>query len=54
MNQGVSQSYAKNLGLYGQRIGAFSMICDNKDEAARVESQMKVGAHLQVSRTYCA
>ena len=42
--QGVSQSYAKNMGLYGQRVGCFSIICDSKDEAGRVESQMKVAA----------
>ena len=30
---GTSQSYAKNMGLYGQRVGAFSIICDNPKEA---------------------
>lgn len=39
---GLAQSYAKNMGLYGQRIGAFAIVCASKDEAARVESQMKV------------
>jgi len=28
--------------LYGQRAGAFSIICSDKDEAARVMSQMKI------------
>jgi aspartate/tyrosine/aromatic aminotransferase len=26
---GLSQSYAKNMGLYGQRVGCFSLVCDN-------------------------
>ena len=41
---GLSQSYAKNMGLYGQRVGAFSIVCDSADEARRVESQMKLVA----------
>ena len=39
---GCSQSYAKNMGLYGQRIGCFSIITDSAEEAKAVESQMKV------------
>lgn len=38
---GCSQSFAKNMGMYGQRIGAFSLVCKDKDEAIAVESQMK-------------
>lgn len=38
---GCSQSFAKNMGMYGQRIGAFSLVCADKNEAAAVESQMK-------------
>jgi len=38
----LAQSFAKNMGLYGQRAGAFSIICSDKDEAARVMSQMKI------------
>lgn len=38
---GVSQSYAKNMGLYGQRVGCFSIVCDTPHEASAVESQMK-------------
>ena len=40
---GCSQSYAKNMGLYGQRIGCFSIIAEDPKEAVKVESQMKVG-----------
>ncbi|CAL5220048.1 g1997 [Coccomyxa viridis] len=38
---GCSQSYAKNMGLYGQRIGCFSIIAETPEEAKAVESQMK-------------
>uniref|UniRef100_A0A023FMK0 Aspartate aminotransferase n=1 Tax=Amblyomma cajennense TaxID=34607 RepID=A0A023FMK0_AMBCJ len=38
----VSQSFAKNMGLYGERVGAFSMICGSKEEADRVMSQIKI------------
>merc|ERR1712216_34595 len=39
---GFAQSYAKNFGLYGERVGAFSMVCADADEAKRVESQLKI------------
>eukprot|EP00515_Schizochytrium_aggregatum_P008908 CAMPEP_0202072884 /NCGR_PEP_ID=MMETSP0964-20121228/2704_1 /ASSEMBLY_ACC=CAM_ASM_000500 /TAXON_ID=4773 /ORGANISM="Schizochytrium aggregatum, Strain ATCC28209" /LENGTH=422 /DNA_ID=CAMNT_0048639951 /DNA_START=41 /DNA_END=1309 /DNA_ORIENTATION=- len=38
----LSQSYAKNFGLYGERVGAFSVVCADKEEAERVESQLKI------------
>jgi len=38
----LSQSFSKNMGLYGERAGAFSVICGDKDEAARVMSQVKI------------
>lgn len=46
---GLSQSYAKNMGLYGQRIGAFSIVCNSPEEAGRVESQMKAVARPMYS-----
>ena len=36
------QSFAKNMGLYGERAGAFTVQCKDKEEAARVESQIKI------------
>jgi len=30
------------MGLYGERAGAFTVVCQDKEEAARVESQMKI------------
>ena len=43
---GCSQSYAKNMGLYGQRIGCFSIVTEDPKEAVKVESQMKVHLFL--------
>lgn len=37
----LGQSYAKNMGLYGQRLGCLSVVCANEDEALRVESNLK-------------
>ncbi|XP_012503296.1 PREDICTED: aspartate aminotransferase, mitochondrial [Propithecus coquereli] len=42
INVCLCQSYAKNMGLYGERVGAFTMICKDADEAKRVESQLKI------------
>lgn len=38
----LSQSFAKNMGLYGERIGALSFICADKEEAERCISQLKI------------
>lgn len=38
----VTVSYAKNFGLYGERVGALFFVCKEEDEAARVGSQVKV------------
>lgn len=38
----LAQSFAKNMGLYGQRAGNFTIVCQDADEAKRVESQMKI------------
>ena len=37
----VSTSFSKSFSLYGERVGALSVVCENKDEAARVLSQLK-------------
>lgn len=37
----LAQSFAKSMGLYGQRIGALSMITKNAKEQECVESQLK-------------
>uniref|UniRef100_A0A803QWG8 Aspartate aminotransferase n=1 Tax=Cannabis sativa TaxID=3483 RepID=A0A803QWG8_CANSA len=38
----VAQSYAKNMGLYGERVGALTIVCKAADVASRVESQLKL------------
>ncbi|KAK3683320.1 pyridoxal phosphate-dependent transferase [Podospora appendiculata] len=41
-NVALAQSFAKNMGLYGERIGAFSLVCADKAEQKRVDSQVKI------------
>lgn len=38
----AAQSYAKNMGLYGERVGALSIVCKSADVAKKVESQLKL------------
>lgn len=38
----VAQSYAKNMGLYGERVGAFTVVGQDKEETDRVMSQLKI------------
>lgn len=38
----LAQSFAKNMGLYGERAGAFSVVCNDGEERDRVMSQMKI------------
>ena len=38
----LAQSFAKNFGLYGERVGAFSLVCQSSEEMKRVESQLKI------------
>jgi aromatic-amino-acid transaminase len=37
----VSTSFSKSLSLYGERVGALTIVTQNKDEAARTLSQVK-------------
>lgn len=37
----LAQSFAKNMGLYGERCGAFTAVLKNREEAAAFESQLK-------------
>jgi aspartate/tyrosine/aromatic aminotransferase len=38
----VSQSYAKNFGLYGERVGTLSFVCKSSEVAEKVLSQVKL------------
>ena len=46
-NLALVQSFSKNFGLYGQRIGALSVVANSVEEAKRVQSQLKV--HIRPS-----
>ena len=37
----VATSFSKSFSLYGERVGALSVVCGTKDAAARVLSQLK-------------
>ncbi|KAG8662631.1 aspartate aminotransferase, mitochondrial isoform X2 [Manihot esculenta] len=38
---GIAQSYAKNMGLYGQRVGCLSVLCEDEKQAVAVKSQLQ-------------
>ncbi|MBK0393144.1 amino acid aminotransferase [Ramlibacter algicola] len=38
----VSTSFSKSFSLYGERVGALSVVCVSKEEADRVLSQLKI------------
>lgn len=38
----VSNSFSKNMSLYGERVGALSVICSTTEEAKLVQSQLKL------------
>jgi len=42
LNFFVSTSFSKSFSLYGERVGALSVICADKEECARVLSQLKI------------
>jgi len=43
-NLALCQSFAKNFGLYGERVGNLSLICKDSDEKDRAFSQIKIVA----------
>lgn len=38
----VATSFSKSFSLYGERVGALSVLCTDKEEAGRVLSQLKI------------
>ncbi len=42
LNFFVSTSFSKSFSMYGERVGALSVVCSDKDETARVLSQLKI------------
>jgi aromatic-amino-acid transaminase len=45
----VSTSFSKSFSLYGERVGALSVVCASQDEAARVLSQLKIAIRTNYS-----
>ncbi|CAJ2642421.1 unnamed protein product [Trifolium pratense] len=46
---GLAQSYAKNMGLYGQRVGCLSVLCEDAKQAVAVKSQLQLIARPMYS-----
>ena len=42
LNFFVSTSFSKSFSLYGERVGGLSVVCESKEEAGRVLSQLKI------------
>ena len=38
----LAQSFAKNFGLYGERVGTLSVVCDSAEQVGKVMSQLKL------------
>lgn len=45
----VCQSFAKNAGLYGERVGGLHVVAASKEEADRVKSQLSVLQRSEIS-----
>ncbi len=45
----VSTSFSKSFSLYGERVGGLSVLCSDKEEAARVLSQLKIAIRTNYS-----
>ena len=45
----VSTSFSKSFSLYGERVGALSVLCQDKEEAGRVLSQLKIAIRTNYS-----
>jgi aromatic-amino-acid transaminase len=45
----VSTSFSKSFSLYGERVGALSVLCNSKEEADRVLSQLKIAIRTNYS-----
>ena len=49
LNFFVSTSFSKSFSLYGERVGALSVLCNDKEEAGRVLSQLKIAIRTNYS-----
>ena len=37
----IASSYSKNFGMYNERVGAFTLVAEDEETAARAHSQVK-------------
>jgi aromatic-amino-acid transaminase len=49
LNIFVSTSFSKSFSLYGERVGALSVVASDKEEAGRVLSQLKIAIRTNYS-----
>ena len=45
----VANSFSKSFSLYGERVGALSVICDDAEQASNVASQLKIAIRTNFS-----
>lgn len=49
----VAQSFSKNVGLYGERIGALHVVCAKKESVPKVLSNLKASVRAMYSNPPC-
>eukprot|EP01022_Parablepharisma_sp_SALTPOND_P028587 TRINITY_DN7119_c0_g2_i2.p1 TRINITY_DN7119_c0_g2~~TRINITY_DN7119_c0_g2_i2.p1 ORF type:complete len:421 (+),score=27.86 TRINITY_DN7119_c0_g2_i2:214-1476(+) len=49
----VAQSFAKNAGLYGERVGALHIVCPNKETAMKVLTNIQIDIRGMYSNPPC-
>lgn len=49
----LTQSFSKNMGLYGERVGLLSVVAGSAEEAAAIESQLKIIIRSVLSVCVC-
>lgn len=45
----VAQSFSKNCGLYGQRVGCLHVLCSSDEQQAAIFSQLKALSRVEIS-----
>lgn len=51
MEFAVAQSFSKNFGLYGERIGALHIVTCNEENAGKVEAVLKKISRAEITST---
>jgi aspartate aminotransferase len=51
MEFAVAQSFSKNFGLYGERVGALHVVARSPDSAAKVEAKLKKIQRAEITST---